>query len=122
MQENREVMIQAQELMQTIHEAVDHMIKQLEELRYEETIQLLEDVVKGTESVQMALLPLAEEEEASKLQSLHKDLMEKVDKYLDFYRDKEHEAMKEQMSMAIVESLKKWHREMEELIKPHIDH
>ncbi|SDY61607.1 hypothetical protein [Tindallia californiensis] len=122
MQENREMMIQAQELMKTIHEAVDHMIKQLEELRYEETIQLLEDVVKGTESVQMALLPLAKDEEASKLESLHKDLMEKVDKYLDFYRDKEHEAMKEQMSMAIVESLEKWHREMEEMIKSYIDH
>ena len=47
-------------LLETIEEAINHMPKQLEEMRYEEYFHMLKDIIAGIETIEQVLIPVKE--------------------------------------------------------------
>lgn len=117
-----EIMHQIAELLGTIDEAFSHMEKQLEELRYEEAVQLLEDTVEGVESIQKAVLPLINEQDQNSVQSCTKELMNEISIFLDLLKQKDHEKMETQMAESIKTAFARWRNQVEETIKTQMDH
>ena len=118
MDEQRQIMNRALELSETISQAVVHMEKQLAELRYEEAMGLLEDAVTGVESIRSSLMPLMDQFGENRFHALTRDLMEKIGKYLDLYKAKEHEKMKEQLTGGVAPAFRAWKEELETMTGP----
>ncbi|GAA0472291.1 hypothetical protein [Alkalibacillus silvisoli] len=61
MEKHYEIVKQATELSETIKEALTHIEKQMEALKYTESLGLMQDVVIGLSSIKQSMLPVFEE-------------------------------------------------------------
>lgn len=118
MTDKAEVIEQIIGLTNTMEEGIQHIEQQIEELRFEESIMLLQDVVKAVATVQKATTPLLQNLPDSRVHPLTKDLMEGVGLFVEKYQAKEREEMKQVFSEKVVPVYREWKDELQKILQP----
>ncbi|SDY61271.1 hypothetical protein [Tindallia californiensis] len=104
---------QIMNLTGVINEAFIQMQKQVEAERYDETIMLLENAMKGIESLQKAVLPMAAQVPENKFNDSTRQLMSEVGGFLESYHQKKADEMEMQMTDQVIPAFQVWKEEVE---------
>ena len=118
--ENIEVINNILQLLLTIEEGLEHIKIQLEELRYEEALGLLEDSILGTDSIKNAIEPMKQELEEDNIVELGTVLEKNISKTISSYEDGRETNLEKQLEEGILPAFKNWKHELDKVLKPYI--
>ena len=107
-------------LLNTIEEGLNHIKQQLFELRYEEALGLLEDVVLGISSIEDAIQPMMPELEENKIEILSVTLKESISKILETYKDGKEIDLATQVEEGVLIAFQYWKEEIERVLRPYV--
>lgn len=107
-------------LLNTIEEGFNHIKKQLLELRYEEALGLLEDVVLGIFSIEDAIEPMILGLEENKIETFGIALKENINKTLAMYEDGKEAGLATQIVEEVLPAFQDWKEEIERVLRPYI--
>ncbi|MBO8138801.1 MAG: hypothetical protein H0Z40_11900 [Desulfotomaculum sp.] len=115
-----EVMKRAVELSETVLEAMRQINTKLNEGSYQQAIPLLEDVMKACLSIDSAVQPIMPNLEPNELESLSEKLRNGFDLVVTAFEQGVPAKAQEIMQFNLMPSYKKWHAEINRVLKPHI--
>ncbi|SFH70702.1 hypothetical protein SAMN05192551_102274 [Tindallia magadiensis] len=113
MEPSQNMVDQIMNLTGVINEAFIQMQKQVEAERYDDTIMLLENAMKGIESLQKAVLPMAVQVPESKFNDSTRHLMSEVGCFLESYHQKKADEMEMKMEDQVIPAFQDWKEEVE---------
>ncbi|AKL93778.1 hypothetical protein CACET_c02620 [Clostridium aceticum] len=115
-----EVMKQILPLLETIEEGFSHIQNQLTELRYEEALAMLQDVIEGIASIDGAMKPIYEELMENNISNLSLLLKESISKAIHKYKRGKEINLEIQVQNEIIPVFTDWKREIEKTLKPYV--
>jgi len=119
MQESTELIEQVNNLIGVIDEAFIQMQKQVEGERYQETILLLENAMKGVESLQKVVQAMAAKGLESNFNESTQTFMTEVGNLLEHYNQNQTDQMSAQMNQGVIPSFNQWKTEVEKVMEPY---
>lgn len=120
MEKYHEVIKRTLELLETIREGIQHIQEKLLELRYEEALIMLQDIVEGVASIESAIEPMMTEFVENNIESLTTILKENVSKAVGSYENGKEINMERLAEEGILLAFKKWKLELERVMKAYI--
>lgn len=106
-------------LLPTIEEGINHIKVQISELRYEEALGLLEDLMLGIASIEQSLEPITEIPK-KKIAHLTANLKDSILKIVENYEKGKKELIENQMESEVLPSFMNWKKELETTLKPYV--
>lgn len=116
MEQSTNIVDQIINLTGVIDEAFIQMQKQVEAEKYDDTILLLENAMKGIESLQKAVLPIAAQVPENEFNESTRNLMTEVGSFLEHYNQNEASEMETQMNQAVIPAFNFWKSEVEKVM------
>ena len=113
-----EVIQQLLPLLDTMEEGVIDIQRQLRELRHEGAMNLLEDVLLGTTSIEDALEPMMVELPDNNIGLLGARFKEAIDELRNNYSKTDEMELGQQMEDEMRKSFLEWKDEIERVLKP----
>ncbi|WP_026478996.1 hypothetical protein [Alkaliphilus transvaalensis] len=107
-------------LLSTIDEAILHVQNQLVELRYEESLTMLYDVLEGIASIETALHLMEEKFQMSRINEELECLKNGLRKVLNSYENKEQAKLENLVVKDVYPTFSSWKEEIERLLKPYV--
>lgn len=104
-------------LLDTIEEGIQHLKKQIFELRYEEGILMLEDIVDGKISIENAMEPMMENLRENKIKSLLKIFNEDINSILNLYENDNKSELEDIISNKFISDFLNWKTEVSDVLK-----
>lgn len=105
------------ELMETLEEGLNHIKKQLAELRYEEALMLLADAMEGVAAIEKAIDEVKDELTDNKMDELLKELLGVMNQVLISYERKEELQVENQVMADVIAVFGKWREEVERVVR-----
>jgi len=103
-----------------MEEGINHISKQLSELRYKEAFNMQQDVVDGIASIENAIQPMKPELPENNIENLTAKLKENISKIVACYERGEEINLEKQVEEIILTVFKNWKEELEKVLKPYI--
>lgn len=122
MSKHIEVIYNILPLLSTIEEGLNHIKKQLSELRYEESFTLIEDAMMGIASIEAALQPMESQFEALQdpdMIQTKQDLNQYMSAVVTLYENKKYEELEKKMSL-VLGAFIVWRESIEQIVRPQI--
>lgn len=117
MQASTDLMKQVSHLIEVIEDAFVQMEKQVEAQRYQETILLLENAMKGIESLQKVVQAMAAKVPESNFNEATQSFMEAVGCFLENYNQNQTDQMSQQMNQGVIPAFTQWKQEAEKALE-----
>ncbi len=105
-------------LLPTIQEGLNHIQKQLSELRYEQALDLLEDTMMGIASIESALQPIIIESGENTKEMKFEALKKSMSKVVSLYETGKETELERQIQETILPEFKAWKEELDRVLKP----
>lgn len=104
-------------LLDTIEEGIQHLKKQISELRYEEAFSMLEDTMIGVSSIENAMEPMMENLRENKIKSLLKIFNEDINSILNLYENDNKSELEDIISNKFISDFLNWKTEVSDVLK-----
>ena len=105
-------------LLSTIEEGLNHIKIQMSELRFEESLELLQDSMLGIASIEQSLEPILEIPK-EKISYLTTDLKNSILKVVENYEKGKQELIENQIEKTVIPAFLSWKQELENTLKPY---
>ena len=106
-------------MIDTIEEGLNHIKVQISELRFEESLGLLEDSMLAIASIEQSLEPISEIPK-DKISYLTTDLKNSILKVVENYEKGKQELIENQIENDVIPAFLGWKQELENTLKPYI--
>lgn len=103
-----------------MEEGIIHSKKQIQELRYEEALGLLGDVMMGIASIEDAIQPMIAELAENNIETTGATLKEYISKVVSIYEGGKEVELEKQVEEGILVTFKHWKEEIERVLRPHV--
>lgn len=113
MNKNTEVVKHIFPLLQTMEKGINHVQKQLSELRYEEALTVLEDTMHGIACVEKVILNMQEVLPESQIDVLTAKVKDCMSKVVDNYENSMESNLEEQITNEMLPIFSDWKAEIE---------
>ncbi|MGJ9385227.1 hypothetical protein [Salipaludibacillus sp. CF4.18] len=121
MEKHLDVMKQSLQLSETVLEGLTHVQKQLNEKKYPEAMQLMDDVVGGFASIENSIGPVFEEMNDTELVEVHiGKVRESLERVVTSLEDHSYGTVQEILQFTLIPNVKKLKAEMETLFEPYL--
>lgn len=120
LEKHQEVITRILELSDTIASGLDHMAKQLAEIRYEESFAMLNDSVQGIYAIEESLQQFINDLPVNKLEIYLDELKKEIDLLITNYEQKEAAAIKEEIVTKIPILYLQWQNELKQVLQPYV--
>lgn len=120
MNQNLEVIRQILSLLETIEEGMEHIKKQLSELRYEESFIILKDAISGIISIESAMASMEKELPENRLDVLAAVLNKTMDNVVGSYEQGREDSVEGLMKEKLLPDFRAWKSEIEKLLRPYV--
>ena len=105
-------------LLTTIEEGLNHIKRQVTELRYEEALGLLQDTMLGIASIESALELMKKDLPYKEIVLLVDTLKNNISKAVDSYEKGRQEQIEKQIEEEILPAFKNWKEKLERVLTP----
>lgn len=106
-------------LLDTMEEGIIHSKKQVQELRYEEALGLLQDVMMGVASIEKAMEPMSSNLAENNIDAVGAVFKGDINKVVDSYETGKEAELENQVGEVLV-SFKNWKEEIESILIPYV--
>ena len=103
-----------------MEEGIIHLQKQMQELRYEEALGLLEDVMMGMASIEDAIQPMMSELVENNIEITGATLKENISRAVNIYKGGKEAELEKQVEEGILVAFKKWKQEIVQVLRPYV--
>lgn len=120
MDKHIEVIQQIFPLLDTLEEGILHIENQLKELRYEEGLMMLQDVMEGIASIESAMQPMDGELAENNISILLLDVKKRINGVVTSYEQGKEINLENQITQELFPAFLNWKEEIEKALKPYI--
>lgn len=104
-------------LLDTMEEGIEHLGKQLSELRHEEAFGMIQDIMFGIASVENSLVPIVEEIGDKGIEKTSLELSRKLARVVSGYRDGNSIETERRVKEELKPAFKEWKTAIESSLK-----
>lgn len=115
-----EVILNLLPLLDTIGEGILYSKKQIQELRYEEAKELLEDMVTGIVSIEDAIQPMLQYLPQNKIVALETKLKDDISKVVSSYENGKEVGLNKFIEERLLVDFNSWKEELERILRPYV--
>lgn len=120
MEKYYDVIERTMELLETINEGLLYTEKQIEELRYEGTFELLKDSKVAIESIEKALAPLKSEFTKNSIDELYNNMIDSFNEIIENFEENKKMEIGIQIKEEVVPEFGEWKEEIIRILNPFI--
>jgi uncharacterized protein (UPF0297 family) len=121
MEKDLDVMKQSIELSETVLEGLTHVQKKLNETKYPEAMQMMNDVVGGFASIENSVGPVFADMNDTELVKVHiSKVAESLERVVTSLEDHSYGTVQEILQFMLIPNVKKLKAEMETLFEPYL--
>lgn len=120
MEQYYEVINKLLPLLSTMEEGVLHVNKQIQELRYEEALAILRDILEGIDSIENAIKSIKDELELDGIDTLSILVKESIEYAVSNYEKGNQSNLLSWGGEKLLPSFANWKDEIERVIRPYI--
>lgn len=107
-------------LLETIEDGVLHIRSQLAELRYEEALSMLQDILEGVNSIQNAIHPIVSKLEINLIFVLYDIIIKRINQIVNEYEQGNHNHLESYVEKEFIPAIIEWKREIEKGLRMYI--
>jgi len=116
----REVIERILELLDTMKEGLDYVQVQLTELKYEEALVVIKDIVDALDSIYNSIQPMESQLPENNLVAFTASIKYNLDNVIKSYEQGKEAYVSEQIEKGIVPSFLVWKKEIERVLRPYV--
>lgn len=108
------------DLSDTVLEGLEHMEKQLAEIRYEESFVLLQDIVTGIDSIEKSLQPFVNDLSPNKLVIYIIEMEKEINELVSCYENYDIVKIKDGVTSKVLPGYLQWQQELKHMLEPFV--
>ncbi|WZL73749.1 hypothetical protein QBE52_03165 [Clostridiaceae bacterium 35-E11] len=108
------------ELLETVQEGLGYVNIQMEELRHEEALDMINDVLDGMESIENALEPMMEHLSENTIKELSLEVRKQLQTALKYYEEEKMESFVEANKNNLIPMFIRWKEEIHRVLRPYV--
>ena len=112
-----DIIVRVNDILVTVEEGFNHIVKQTAELRYEEAFTLLQDLLLGISSVEEAVFSSYDLGSNKAMKDVDADFKESISKAVKFYEEKDESRLEGHFRDELLPLFKAWNLELGKIIK-----
>jgi len=116
----REVIERILELLDTMEEGLDYIQKQLSELKYEEALVVLNDVIDAVHSIDSSIQPMEDKLPQNDISTLFSSFKEGLNKAVERFKQNNEVNIESLLEKEIISAFKSWREEVEKVLRPYV--